>query len=125
MVKSEVRSNTFKFSQSVIKIRLWEEENLPLSQSRIAFDLFVLLANASCAQQPLTPKRLFIALKYSERGIRNVLTQFISGGWCEVICDSEDRRCRYIVATKRLTDAFAAYEQVVLSSYLGCVERDK
>ena len=119
MVKSEVSSNTFKFSQDVMKIRLWEEKNLPLSQSRIAFDLFALLANSSHAQQPLTPKRLFNTLSYSERGIRYVLGQFISGGWCEVVCDAEDKRCRCIVATKRLTDAFEAYEQFVLSTYLG------
>ena len=118
MVKSEVRSDRYNFSQNVIKIRLWEEENLPLSQSRVAFDLFALLANSSYAQQPLTPKRLFNSLKYSERGIRNVLDQFVSGGWCEIVCDAEDRRCRCIVATKQLTDAFEAYRQVVLSTFL-------
>src|ERR1035437_8913852 len=120
MVESEFRSDIFKFSQSVINIRIWEERNLPLSQSRIAFDLFALIANSKYTQRPLTLKDLFNSLKYSERGIRYVLEQFVEGGWCEAICDAEDRRCRCIVATKRLTDAFEAYEQVVLGAYLGC-----
>jgi hypothetical protein len=68
---------------------------------------------------------MFHSLKYSERGIRYVLEQFIEGGWCEVVCDADDKRCRFLTATKRLTDAFESYQQVVVQTYMGCVERDK
>ena len=125
MGKSEVRTVTSKFSKGVLDIRLWEERNLPLSQSRIAFDLFVLIAHSSCTEKPLTLKRLFSTLKYSERGVRYVLEQFVDGGWCEVICDANDKRCRFLAETKRLTDAFESYKKVVLSTYMGCIERDK
>ena len=96
-----------------------------MSQSRIAFDLFVLIAHSSCTEKPLTLKRLFSTLKYSERGVRYVLEQFVDGGWCEVVCDTEDKRCRFVVATKRLKDAFDAYQKVVLNTYLECVDHDK
>ncbi len=125
MGTSEIRTVTSKFSKGVIDIRLWEERNLPLSQSRVAFDLFILIAHCSCTLKPLTLKRLFSTLKYSERGVRNVLEQFIVGGWCEVVCDTDDKRCRYIMATKRLTDAFESYKNVVLNTYLQCIEQDK
>jgi len=90
---------------------------LPLSQSRIAFDLFALLARNHYTNQQLTLKDLFNSLNYSERGVRYVLEQFVSGGWCEVVCDAVDRRCRCVVASKRLTDAFESYQKVVLSTY--------
>lgn len=125
MGKSVVKVKAVKFSQSVQCIRLWEEKNLPLSQSRIAFDLFALVAHSSCTETPLPQKELFNSLKYSERGIRYVLEQFVDGGWCEVVCDTKDKRCRFVVATQRLVDAFASYQEVVLSTYMGCVDGDK
>jgi hypothetical protein len=110
-------SNTFHFPHCVISIRNWEDAHLPLSQSRIAFDLFMLIGHSAHDEQPLTLKQLFNSLKYSERGIRYVLDQFIDGGWCEVVGQTEDRRFRLIVATQRLTDKLREYEQVVLSKY--------
>ena len=124
MGKTEFSVEASKFSQGVLEIRLWEERNLPLSQSRIAFDLFALVAHSSCTGTPLTLKRLFTTFNYSERGVRYVLEQFVDGGWCEVLCDPEDRRCRFVVATKRLMDAFASYQEIVLTTYITCVKSE-
>jgi len=125
MSKSLVRVKAAKFSKGILNIRLWEERHLPLSQSRIAFDLFALIAHSSSTGKQLNLKELFSALKYSERGVRYVLEQFIEGGWCEVICDDTDKRCRLIIATQRFKDAFESYQKVVLAAYMGCFERDK
>ena len=95
----------------------WEDSHLPVSQSRIAFDLFILIGHSACEQRPMTLKELFNTLKYSERGVRYVLDQFLDGGWCEIVGHTEDRRFRLVVAKQRLLDALADYERVVLATY--------
>jgi hypothetical protein len=116
-MSQEVCQSRFIFSQCVRHIRTWEDAHLPLSQSRIAFDLFMLIAQSSQIEQPMTLKELFNSLKYSERGVRYVLDQFVDGGWCEIVGSEQDKRFRLVVASQRLTDKLAEYEQVVLSNY--------
>ena len=65
----------------------------------------------------MTLKELFNSLKYSERGIRYVLEQFVDGGWCEIVGHEQDKRFRLVVASQRLIDKLAEYEQVVLNNY--------
>jgi hypothetical protein len=105
------------FTKCVQNIRDWEDRFLPLSQSRIAFDLFILIAHSHETDKPLTLKELCNSLKYSERGIRYVLEQLIDGGWCEIVGHSKDRRFRLIVATDLLRTRLREYEQLVLSVY--------
>jgi len=116
-MSQEVSHSRFIFSQCVRHIRTWEDAHLPLSQSRIAFDLFMLIGHSSQVEQPLTLKELFNSLKYSERGVRYVLEQFVDSGWCEIVGSEQDRRFRLVVATQRLVDKLIEYEQVVLGHY--------
>jgi DNA-binding MarR family transcriptional regulator len=105
------------FTKCVQNIRNWEDRFLPLSQSRIAFDLFILIAHSHETGKPLTLKELCNSLNYSERGIRYVLEQLIDGGWCEIVGHNKDRRFRLIVATDLLRTRLREYEQLVLSVY--------
>lgn len=116
-MSQEVIQSNFIFSQCVRQIRNWEDANLPLSQSRIAFDLFMLIGHSSQVSQPMTLKELFNSLKYSERGVRYVLEQFVDSGWCEIVGHEQDKRFRLVVATQLLVDKLAQYEQVVLTKY--------
>jgi hypothetical protein len=116
-MSQEVSHSNFIFSQCVRHIRSWEDAHLPLSQSRIAFDLFMLIGQSSQVERPMTLKELFNSLKYSERGIRYVLEQFVDGGWCEIVGHEQDKRFRLVVASQRLIDKLAEYEQVVLNNY--------
>lgn len=109
------------FSKSVIDIRFWEEKNLPLSQSRIAFDLFLLIAKCHYSDIDLTQKYLFNSLGYSERGVRYVLEQFVDNGWCDIVGSTLDRRFRHVVASKKLTSAFEAYERTFTASFAKLV----
>jgi hypothetical protein len=109
------------FSQSVMNIRFWEEKNLPLSQSRIAFDLLLFIANCHYSDTHLTLKYLFNSLSYSERGVRYVLEQFVDNGWCEVVDSTSDKRFRHVVASAKLTNAFEAYESICVGSYARLV----
>jgi DNA-binding MarR family transcriptional regulator len=105
------------FPRCVQHIRNWEDRHLPLSQSRIAFDLFVLIGHSHEAKQPMTIKELFNSLKYSERGIRYVLDQFVDGGWCEIVGHDEDKRFRLVVATDLLRTRLREYQEHVMSVY--------
>jgi DNA-binding MarR family transcriptional regulator len=114
---TEETQNKDIFTKCVQNIRNWEDSFLPLSQSRIAFDLFILIAHSHETEKPLTLKELCNSLKYSERGIRYVLKQLIDGGWCEVVGHSKDKRFRLIVATELLRSRLRDYEQLVTSVY--------
>lgn len=112
--KNSNREGSALFARGLIRLRAWEMQNLPHSQSGIAFDLFVLIASAHLLGEPLTLKRLFNSLQYSERGVRNVLEQFISGGWCTIGVDDVDRRVRLVEPTPRLVETFLAYQETLL-----------
>ena len=105
------------FSLSVQHIRQWEDAHLPVSQSRLAFDLFMLIAHSAETEAPLTLKQLFNSLRYSERGIRYVLEQFVEGGWSEITGHQQDKRSRVVLATDKLRIAVREYEAVVLITY--------
>lgn len=121
MSASDNNKKLLDFSQSVINIRFWEEKNLPLSQSRIAFDLLLFIANCHYSDTHLTLKYLFNSLSYSERGVRYVLEQFVDNGWCEVVDSTSDKRFRHVVASAKLTNAFEAYESICVGSYARLV----
>jgi hypothetical protein len=121
MSASDNNKKLLDFSQSVMNIRFWEEKNLPLSQSRIAFDLLLFIANCHYSETHLTLKYLFNSLNYSERGVRYVLEQFVSNGWCEVVGSTSDKRFRHVVASEKLTSAFADYERTCIASFAKLV----
>lgn len=117
MSASDNNKKLLDFSQSVMNIRFWEEKNLPLSQSRIAFDLLLFIANCHYSETHLTLKYLFNSLNYSERGVRYVLEQFVDNGWCDVVGSTSDKRFRHVVASTKLTNAFENYEAFCVDSY--------
>lgn len=117
MSKKAVRRRSAPLLQSIRQVREWEDEHLPQSQSRIAYDLFVLIAHSAVTERPLTLKELFNSLKYSQRGVRYVLDQFIDGGWCEIVESDGDKRFRLVVATDRLHSTLNEYEKFVMSVY--------
>ncbi len=98
-----------EFTKRLIETRLWEEKNLPLSQSRIAYDLLIFIAHCHYNATPLTLKLLFNSLSHSERGVRYVLEQFIANEWCVIEHASHDKRFRHITPTTKFLDAFESY----------------
>jgi DNA-binding MarR family transcriptional regulator len=117
MGKLNFQTSSKHFTQGVQHIRRWEDAHLPVSQSRLAFDLFMLIAHSAESGAPLTLKQLFHSMRYSERGIRYVLEQFVAGGWCEITSHQEDKRSRQVMATDKLRIAVREYEAVVLVTY--------
>lgn len=117
MGKLNFLTSSKHFTQSVQHIRQWEDAHLPVSQSRLAFDLFMLIAHSAETESPMTLKQLFHSMRYSERGIRYVLEQFVAGGWCEITSHQEDKRSRRVMATDKLRIALREYEAVVLVTH--------
>ena len=110
-----MNSISLSFIRQRIKTRHWEEANLPLSQSRIAFDLALFIGSCYLSKTDLTHKLLFNTLNYSERGIRNVLEHFVVGGWCQIVVSDADKRCHHVVASQKLIESLFAYEQTFTS----------
>jgi hypothetical protein len=108
--------NLSEFTKQLIAIRLWEERNLPRSQSRIAFDLMVFIAHCHYNKTPLTLKLLFNSLTHSERGIRYVLDQFLENEWCIYRTAFHDKRFRHIYPTDKFIDAFENYYRLHVAS---------
>lgn len=105
------------FSSCLIKIREWEKENLSLSQSRISFDLFILIAHSYEVQQPYTLKEIFNSLNYSQRGVRYVLDQMINQGWCLLAENDLDKRFKFVVGTDLMGSKLQEYKMMVMSMY--------
>lgn len=108
--------NLCEFTKQLIEARLWEERNLPRSQSRIAFDLMVFIAHCHYSKTPLTLKLLFNSLTHSERGIRYVLDQFLDNEWCIYRTAFHDKRFRYVYPTDKFIVAFENYYDLHVAS---------
>jgi hypothetical protein len=100
---------------AIKQMRVWEENHLPVSQSRLSFDLFIFIAQSNFARKNITLKILFNSLKYSERGIRYALDYFIQVGWCEIVPCQSDKRFRRIRATELLIDKYNQYTNKFIS----------
>lgn len=108
-LNNENKSKVLLISKNIKEMRLWEEANLPVSQSRLAFDLLICVVNHHYEEKDLTLKIIFNTLDYSERGIRYVLDYFIKCGWCAMELHKNDKRFRCIKATALLIDKFEEY----------------
>ena len=69
-------------TESALKVRNWEKTNLPIEQSALAMDLFLVIAYNTLRGKPLTLKLLFHSIDFSEAGIRKHLRRMLSEGWC-------------------------------------------
>lgn len=108
----------FNFSKCLISIRTWEMNNLPQSQSGIAYDLFIFVAHQHHKQEPVNLKQLSHSLsKYSQRGIRYVVEQFVNIGYIELVINEQDRRASHVRPTPKLIAAFDDYLQVFRQTY--------
>jgi len=100
------------FLDSILIYRLWEESNLPLGQSALAYDLMTFVARSTIAGEIVTTNKLLQSLPYSETGVRKQLGRFTSAGWIKVEPCKIDKRIRYVVAEKKLLSAFKAYASI-------------
>lgn len=78
-----------------LALRQWERQNLPIEASLIGFELFMRLAEWSAAGQrdrTTLLKQLYLALPYSEKGVRLHLRRLEAAGWVKVHRGTTDSR---------------------------------
>lgn len=78
----ENNKEVLPITKNAIKVRDWERSNLPIEQSALALDLFLVIAYNTLKGKPLTLKLLFHTIDFSEAGIRKHLKRLLADGWC-------------------------------------------
>lgn len=78
-----------------LALRQWERHHLPMESSLIGFELFLKLAQLSASGrsgQTTLLKQLYLALPYSEKGVRLHLRRLEAAGWIRVQRATKDSR---------------------------------
>jgi len=104
-------------TENALKVRDWEKANLPIEQSALALDLFLVIAYNSLRGKPLTLKSLFHSIDFSEAGIRKHLRRLLSEGWCVLEGSEHDKRLRHVVAQPKMLYALEDYIEVLKDAF--------
>ena len=104
-------------TEKALHVRHWEKANLPIEQSALALDLFLVIAYNTLRGEPLTLKRLFHSLNFSEAGIRKHLRRMLNEGWCTLEGSEHDKRLRHVVAQPRMIEALSDYVAVLRDAF--------
>jgi hypothetical protein len=94
-------SKIINFSEILIQLMAWEKSNLPIEQSALALDLFLVIVHNTLRDRPLTLKQLFNSVDFSEAGIRKHLKRLLAEGWCSLEGSAKDKRLRLWTDTQR------------------------
>ena len=95
----------------------WEKKHLPVENSALALDLFLLISYNTLIDKPLTLKLLFHSTVFSEAGIRKHLRRWVDGDWCLLVGDVRDKRLKYVVAQPKMLLALSDYLKVLNGKY--------
>jgi hypothetical protein len=106
-------SKIINFSEKLIQLRAWEKSNLPIEQSALALDLFLVIVHNTLRDRPLTLKQLFNSVDFSEAGIRKHLKRLLAEGWCSLEGSAKDKRLRHVVAQAKMLAALDRYTEAM------------
>lgn len=117
MSKKKSHKELIPITENAISVREWEKRHLPIEQSALALDLFLLIAYNTLIGKPLTLKILFYSIDFSEAGIRKHLRRLLNEEWCLLVGNEHDRRLRHVVAQPKMLQALNAYSKVLTKAY--------
>jgi DNA-binding MarR family transcriptional regulator len=103
-----------------LALRDWERQHLPIDASQLGYELFLVLAKLSMAgwrDRSGLLKQLYLALPYSEKGIRLHLRRLEDFGWIKVSKSGKDGRVVQIELSARYWQLLADYAEQCRS---GC-----
>ena len=106
-----------QITEAMLTVRDWEEENLPIERSALAYDLLAVTAHHTVVGTPLSLKHLFTLLNYSEAGVRKQMRRCIRDGWIDLESVSNDKRVRVVVAQPKLLLALKEYADLLRNVY--------
>lgn len=104
-------------TESVLKVRKWERQNLPIEQSLLALDLFLIISHNTLLEKPLTLKQLFHSSDFSEAGIRKHLRRLLTEEWCHLVGDERDKRLKFVVAQPKMLLALNEYSKILSTTF--------
>jgi DNA-binding MarR family transcriptional regulator len=104
------RENDYVLIRAIFNLNQWVKENLPIENSLIAYDIFLLLSINSYSNNKISVKNLFTSLPHSPTAIRHHYQRLINDGWIEHYLDPKDKRVKYIQPTKKFIQIINVYE---------------
>lgn len=113
-------SGLVRFTDAVIAARRWQHHHFGVIGGQLAFDLVAVvmahrLTGGLRPGRDLTVKHLVASLPYSEAGVRKKLRRVLADGWVQMVPSPHDGRVRVIKPRAKLMDAWAEYEDLVMS----------
>jgi DNA-binding transcriptional regulator GbsR (MarR family) len=94
---TKIAFNEVSFAFYLSKLRIHESELEVITKSRISVDVFNLLAIHHYSGKVMTLKELFHSTKYSQRGVRLIIDEFISEDLVRLSEGGEDKRFKFII----------------------------
>lgn len=119
------RQSVAQVTTALIAVRTWEKSNLPISQSTLAYEIFLLITHHTVCDKPLTLHQLFYSIDYSETGIRKQLAKLISDDWCSLVSGTSDKRLKHVVASEKMLQVLDHYAIELCDSLIRPVQRHK
>ena len=102
-----------RLAQHGLALRQWERQHLPTEGSQLGYEVFMKLAELVATDGPDNQsgllKRLYLALPYSEKGIRLHLRRLESTGWITVHKIGEDGRTTRVELSAEYWRLLGAY----------------
>ncbi|PUE33978.1 hypothetical protein [Limnohabitans sp. Jir72] len=117
MTNIESIQKLIPITENALKVRDWERSNLPIEQSALALDLFLVIAYNTIKSKPLTLKLLFHTIDFSEAGIRKHLKRLLADGWCSLEGAEHDKRLRLVVAQPKMLNALTNYSEILKDAF--------
>lgn len=115
------RQSIAQVTAALIAVRTWEKLNLPISQSTLAYEIFLLITYHTVCDRPLTLHQLFYSIDYSETGIRKQLAKLISDNWCSLVSGTSDKRLKHVVASEKMLRYLDLYAIEICDSLVSKV----
>ena len=97
------------FTQGLLSQRQWMHDNFPESESILAIDILVNVANNTLSNNPTPMKDLLGSIPFSEVGIRKQVTRLKKTGWLRIDRSALDQRIRVLVAEDKLLAMLQRY----------------
>jgi len=97
--------------EAIFRLRSWCRQHLPIENSLIAYDMFLLLSIHKYSNGHITVKHLFASLPYSYTAMRVHYQRFVSEGWIEHYPDLKDKRIKYVRPTPKFVEMINQYTE--------------
>ena len=104
-------------TKNVLRVRDWERKHLPIEQSQLALDLFLIISYNTLIEKPVTLKTLFHSLDFSEAGTRKHLRRLLKDDWCQLEGDARDKRLKLVVAQPKMLLALDEYSKILTTAF--------